>query len=64
VRSLDTLASGETLPGPAIVESPLSTVVIEPGAQAERRAGSGLVVTLARTVDRSGGQARASAVNS
>jgi N-methylhydantoinase A len=64
VRSLQELASGEALPGPAIVESPLSTVVIEPGAQAERRTGSGLVVTLARTAERTGGQAHLNAVSS
>ena len=64
VRSLDTLAAGETLPGPAIVESPLSTVVIEPGAQAERRIGTGLVVTLEQAVDRKGGPTGVHAVNS
>ena len=64
VRSLDSLACGETLLGPAIVESPLSTVVIEPGAQAERNAASGLVVTLARAVDRAGGHASVNAVRS
>jgi N-methylhydantoinase A len=64
VRSLQELASGEALPGPAIVESPLSTVVIEPGAQAERRTGSGLVVTLARTAGRTGGRAHLNAVGS
>jgi N-methylhydantoinase A len=46
VLSLDALVPGEQLRGPAIVESPLSTVVLEPGAVAERRPGSGLIVTL------------------
>jgi N-methylhydantoinase A len=44
VRSLGALAAGESLPGPALVESPLSTVVIEPGTAAERRPGGGLIV--------------------
>ncbi len=64
VRSLDTLAAGETLAGPAIVESPLSTVVLEPGASAERQAGVGLVVTLADQRNRDGGRSGAGAVNS
>jgi N-methylhydantoinase A len=46
VLSLEQLASGQELAGPAIVESPLTTVVIEPGAVAERRPGVGLVVRL------------------
>jgi N-methylhydantoinase A len=36
VRSFETLATGERLVGPAIVESPVTTVVIDPGAAAER----------------------------
>jgi N-methylhydantoinase A len=44
VRALGSLEPGERLVGPAIVESPLSTVVIEPGSVAERRAGGDLVV--------------------
>ena len=47
VRSLAALSPGDTLPGPALVESPLSTIVIEPGTIAER-AGASLVV---RTVE-------------
>lgn len=49
VRSLGALGATDTLPGPALVESPLSTVVIEPGAVAERRPGGGLIV---RSMDR------------
>ncbi len=57
VLSLDVLAPGQELHGPAIVESPLTTVVLEPGALAERRPGTGLIVTLTqpsndREVDR------------
>jgi N-methylhydantoinase A len=49
VRSLAGLAPGETLPGPALVESPLSTIVIEPGTAAER-AGSSLVVRVVEEI--------------
>jgi len=37
---------GEALAGPAIVESAVTTVVIDPGATAQRSAGGGLVVQL------------------
>jgi N-methylhydantoinase A len=47
VLSLDLLAPGQRLAGPAIVESPLTTVVLEPGAVAERRPGVGLVIAFA-----------------
>jgi N-methylhydantoinase A len=63
VRSLDALAEGASIAGPAIVESPLTTVVVEPGAVAERRAGTGLVLTLANSAERQGGHADAGAVN-
>jgi N-methylhydantoinase A len=46
VLSLDVLTPGQRLAGPAIVESPLTTVVLEPGAVAERRPGTGLIITL------------------
>jgi N-methylhydantoinase A len=46
VRSLGSLQADEELHGPALVESPLSTVVIEPGAVAERRPGGGLLIRL------------------
>jgi N-methylhydantoinase A len=64
VRSLDTLAAGERLPGPAIVESPLSTVVIEPGAQAERSGAGGLVVTLEQPTEQRRAAADVNAVSS
>jgi N-methylhydantoinase A len=44
VRSLGRLEAGEPLAGPALVESPLTTVVIEPGTVAERWPGAGLIV--------------------
>jgi N-methylhydantoinase A len=47
VLSLDVLAPGQRLAGPAIVESPLTTVVLEPGTVAERRPGVGLVIAFA-----------------
>jgi N-methylhydantoinase A len=46
VRSLGSLDAEEQLHGPALVESPLSTVVVEPGTVAERRPGRGLLVRL------------------
>jgi N-methylhydantoinase A len=36
VRHFDALAVGDRLEGPAIIESPVTTVVIDPGALAER----------------------------
>jgi N-methylhydantoinase A len=64
VRSLDALEPGETLAGPAIVESPLTTIVIEPGAVAVRRTGAGLLVTLPeQPVDRKEGQADVSTLD-
>jgi N-methylhydantoinase A len=50
VRSLAGLAAGETLPGPALVESPMSTIVIEPGTAAER-SGSSLVVRVVEEIN-------------
>ncbi len=47
VLALEQLAPGQELAGPAIIESPLTTVVVEPGAVAERRLGTGLVLCLA-----------------
>jgi N-methylhydantoinase A len=47
VRSLGALSEHEPLAGPAIVESPLSTIVIDPGAVAER-AGDNLVVRMSQ----------------
>jgi N-methylhydantoinase A len=38
VRRFEAMKVGETLAGPAIIESPFTTVVVNPGATAERRA--------------------------
>jgi N-methylhydantoinase A len=43
VRSLAGLGEGERLPGPALVESPLTTIVVEPGTVA-MRAGASLII--------------------
>ena len=51
VRPFDAMVSGEELDGPAIVESPVTTIVIEPGARATRTAGGSLVVEVAGAVD-------------
>ena len=37
VRRFEAMADGEKLAGPAIIESPFTTVVVDPGAIAERR---------------------------
>ncbi|MDE0779161.1 MAG: hydantoinase/oxoprolinase family protein [Alphaproteobacteria bacterium] len=38
VRRFEVMKEGEVLTGPAIIESPFTTVVVDPGATAERRA--------------------------
>jgi len=38
VRRFEAMKQGEVLAGPAIIESPFTTVVVDPGATAERRA--------------------------
>jgi N-methylhydantoinase A len=43
---LDSLKPGEPLVGPAIVESRFSTIVIDPGARAERRNDGSFVVNV------------------
>ena len=44
VRRFETMQIGEKLAGPAIVESPFTTVVVDPGATAERRASGSLSI--------------------
>jgi N-methylhydantoinase A len=44
VRYFETLAQSEQLQGPAIIESPVTTVVVDPGAVAERTALGSLVI--------------------
>jgi N-methylhydantoinase A len=44
VRMLESLQPGEALAGPAIVESPVTTVVIDPGASGELRESGTLVI--------------------
>ena len=46
VRSLHAIAPGQELVGPAIVESPVTTIVIEPGARAVGAPGGSLVVAV------------------
>ena len=45
VARFEAMKSGEPLTGPAIVESSYTTVVIDPGAIAERTQGGGLRIT-------------------
>lgn len=44
IALLERLEAGNTLRGPAIIESPVTTVVLEPGAAAERTAGRSLSI--------------------
>jgi N-methylhydantoinase A len=46
VRSFDAIAPGDEIVGPAIVESPVTTIVIDPGARAMGMAGGGVVVAV------------------
>jgi N-methylhydantoinase A len=46
VRHIESLAIGESVMGPTIIESSFSTVVIDPGAMAERTASGSLSVRL------------------
>jgi len=45
VRFFDSLAEGESLSGPVIIESPVTTVVVDPGASVSRSPHGSLVVT-------------------
>ena len=45
VVRFERMAPGETVAGPAIIESSFTTVVIDPGAAAERRASGSLLIT-------------------
>ena len=45
VVHFDGMGSGETVEGPAIIESSFTTVVIDPGARAERRPSGSLLIT-------------------
>ena len=44
VRRFEAMRPGEVLAGPAIVESPFTTVVVDPGATAERRASGSISI--------------------
>ena len=45
VVHFDGMGPGETVDGPAIIESSFTTVVIDPGAKAERRPSGSLLIT-------------------
>jgi N-methylhydantoinase A len=49
VCALHKMAYGEAVAGPAIIESPFSTIVVDPGSTAMRRASGSLVVTSSRS---------------
>lgn len=44
IIALERLVAGEPLGGSAIIESPVTTVVLEPGAAAERTTGGSLSI--------------------
>jgi N-methylhydantoinase A len=44
VRRFAALGTGEAVPGPAIIESPFTTIVLDPGATAERRSSGSLSI--------------------
>ena len=46
VAAFDSMKPGEAMRGPAIIESPFTTVVIDPGARAERTRSGSLFITL------------------
>jgi N-methylhydantoinase A len=46
VRTLESMIEGEPISGPAVIESPFSTIVLDPAACAQRHAGGSLVVTV------------------
>lgn len=51
VYELGDLQPGETLPGPAIVISPVTTTVVDPGAWVEMQTGGSLLITLVPRAD-------------
>ena len=51
VVHLDGMAPGKTVVGPAVIESPFTTVVIDPGNRAERLASGSLVVEIAAAAE-------------
>jgi N-methylhydantoinase A len=56
VRLFHDLEPGEEVEGPAIVESPVTTVVIDPGASATRGASGGLVISPLRKASATGAE--------
>ncbi len=49
VRRFEAMKQGEVLAGPAIIESPFTTVVVDPGATAERRASGSVSIVPGKT---------------
>jgi len=49
VRRFEAMKEGEVLSGPAIIESPFTTVVVDPGATAERRASGSVSIVPGQT---------------
>jgi N-methylhydantoinase A len=55
VRTLGELEPGQRIEGPAIVEAPFTTVVVEPGVTAERRESGSLVLIESASTRQEGG---------
>lgn len=52
VESLERLVPGaSTVEGPAVIEAPFTTIVLDPGATAERLAGGNLLITVRASTD-------------
>lgn len=52
VRSFAGMSVGDTLQGPAIIESPITTIVLDPGSLATRTADGSIVIEMAATGER------------
>lgn len=48
VRRFDAMQPGETITGPALLENPFTTVVVEPGAVATRRDSGGISIAIGK----------------
>lgn len=48
VRRLETLATGTVIEGPAVIESPVTSIVVDPGTTATRAASGSIVIEIGR----------------
>ena len=61
VLAFDDLSSGDVVEGPAIIESPVTTIVVDPGARATRSASGSIVIAVRVGAAAAGDEARLSA---